>query len=301
MVKEESSSPPPEKAESALKSFLSGGFGGICLVLVGHPLDLIKVRVQASTLPNASVLSMLRTTFRTEGVRGLYRGVSAPITAVAPIFAVNFWGYDMGKRFVKLFLEDKSRDLNVAEICVAGGLSAVPTTALMAPSERIKCLLQIQNDGGGGKKKYDGMADCAKQLYREGGIRSVYKGTVATLLRDVPGSVAYFAVYEIVKREIMRWQDTTSLSPGAVLTAGGLAGMATWSISIPADVLKSRFQTAPEGTYGGLMDVYTKLVKEEGYGGLFRGLRPALIRAFPANAACFFGMEMSRSLLTFLD
>lgn len=207
----------------------------------------------------------------------------------------------MGKRFVKLFLEDKSRDLNVAEICVAGGLSAVPTTALMAPSERIKCLLQIQNDGGGGKKKYDGMADCAKQLYREGGIRSVYKGTVATLLRDVPGSVAYFAVYEIVKREIMRWQDTTSLSPGAVLTAGGLAGMATWSISIPADVLKSRFQTAPEGTYGGLMDVYTKLVKEEGYGGLFRGLRPALIRAFPANAACFFGMEMSRSLLTFLD
>lgn len=32
-------------ADSALKSFLSGGVGGICVVLVGHPLDLIKVRV----------------------------------------------------------------------------------------------------------------------------------------------------------------------------------------------------------------------------------------------------------------
>ena len=30
-------------AESALKSFLSGGFGGVCIVLVGHPLDLVKV------------------------------------------------------------------------------------------------------------------------------------------------------------------------------------------------------------------------------------------------------------------
>lgn len=33
----------PNKPESALKSFLSGGIGGVCVVLVGHPLDLIKV------------------------------------------------------------------------------------------------------------------------------------------------------------------------------------------------------------------------------------------------------------------
>lgn len=33
-------------AESALKSFLSGGIGGACVVLVGHPLDLVKVRVK---------------------------------------------------------------------------------------------------------------------------------------------------------------------------------------------------------------------------------------------------------------
>lgn len=32
------------KAVSGLRSFISGGFGGICAVLVGHPLDLIKVR-----------------------------------------------------------------------------------------------------------------------------------------------------------------------------------------------------------------------------------------------------------------
>lgn len=76
----------------------------------------------------------------------------------------------------------------------------------------------------------------------------------------------------------------SKLSPSAVLTAGGLAGMACWMVSIPADVLKSRYQTAPDGMYRGLWDVYTKLMKEEGAAGLFTGIRPALIRAFPANA-----------------
>ena len=60
-------------------------------------------------------------------------------------------------------------------------------------------------------------------------------------------------------------------------------------------------QSAPEGTYTGIMDVYSKLVKEEGFGAMFTGIRPALIRAFPANAACFFGMEVARKVLAFLD
>ena len=91
------------------------------------------------------------------------------------------------------------------------------------------------------------------------------------------------------------------LSPIAVLSAGGFAGMACWSVSIPADVIKSRYQTAPEGKYNGLYDVYKTLIKEEGYAGLVRGMQPALIRAFPANAACFFGMELSKSMLSFMD
>jgi solute carrier family 25 carnitine/acylcarnitine transporter 20/29 len=107
-----------------------------------------------------------------------------------------------------------------------------------------------------------------------------------------------------MKREIMAKQgisDSGKLSPLAVLTAGGLAGMANWAVAIPPDVLKSKYQTASPGTYNGIYDVFQEVIREEGYSGLFRGLRPALIRAFPANAACFFGMELSRSLLAFMD
>jgi len=248
---------------------------------------------------SASVLGMFMTTFRAEGVRGVYRGVSAPLTAVTPLFAVSFWGYDMGQRLVRWSKGMRPAvDLNLTDKCIAGGISAIPCTVLMAPSERIKCLLQTSNG------QYSGMMDCAKSVYRAGGISSIYKGTVLTLMRDIPGSIAWFGTYEAVKLAMMKAQgieDMSRLSPTSVLTAGGCAGMACWIVSIPADVLKSRFQSAPEGTYKNVLDVYTKLMKEEGAGALFTGIRPALIRAFPANAACFFGMEVARKAFSFMD
>ena len=46
-------------------------------------------------------------------------------------------------------------------------------------------MFQVQQ-GGKGPAKYSGPVDVAKSLYREGGLRSIYKGTVATLLRGKP-------------------------------------------------------------------------------------------------------------------
>ena len=77
--------------------------------------------------------------------------------------------------------------------------------------------------------------------------------------------------------------------------------MMFWTVSIPADVVKSRYQSAPEGKYTSLGHVYRNLIKEEGASALFRGMGPALLRAFPANAACFLGLEISKKFLTFLD
>lgn len=173
------------KSESALKSFVSGGVGGACCVLVGHPLDLVKVRMQTGGA-GGSVFGMLSDTLRKEGVRGIYRGVSAPLTTVSPMFAVSFWSYDIGQRMVKSYgqwgmtEEERSRPyvLSMGEICMAGAFSAIPTTGIMAPTERIKCLLQVQ--GGeverGAKPKYSGMLDCTRQVLKEGGVQSLYKG-----------------------------------------------------------------------------------------------------------------------------
>lgn len=87
-------------------------------------------------------------------------------------------GFGVGK---KLLEEEKGKPLSNTRLFLAGAFSGIFTTSVMAPGERIKCLLQVQQ--GGGAQRYNGMVDCAKQLYKEGGIRNIYKGSLATLLR----------------------------------------------------------------------------------------------------------------------
>ena len=87
--------------------------------------------------PFTGTFDCLKQTFVKEGPRGLYRGVTAPITAIAPIYAVVFWGYDMGQRVVRWQYDmDVTEKFTLGQVCFAGGFSAIPTTAIMAPSER---------------------------------------------------------------------------------------------------------------------------------------------------------------------
>lgn len=123
------------------------------------------------------MLDCAKKTIAKEGVRGLYKGMSAPIAGVAPIFAISFFGFGVGKKL----LTEGDEPLTNTRLFAAGAFSGIFTSIVMAPGERIKCLLQVQQ--GGGVQKYNGMVDCAKQLYKEGGIRSIYKGSLATLLR----------------------------------------------------------------------------------------------------------------------
>jgi len=92
--------------------------------------------------------------------------------------------------------------------------------------------MQVESAASGGKN-FSGLADCARHVYAEGGIRSVYKGTILTLARDIPGSIAWFGTYEIMKRELAKWQgveDPSKLSPVSIMVAGGFAGMACWYV-----------------------------------------------------------------------
>lgn len=127
----------------------------------------------------SGTLDCLKTTIRNEGVRGLYKGMGAPLVGVAPIFAISFMGYGIGK---KIFGPGDGQQFTYLEYFTAGAFSGISTTIIMAPGERIKCLLQIQQ-ASQGPKTYNGPVDVVKKLYKEGGIRSIYRGSGATLLR----------------------------------------------------------------------------------------------------------------------
>ncbi|PNF17816.1 Congested-like trachea protein [Cryptotermes secundus] len=293
-----------KKSVNPVKYFLSGGFGGVCTVVAGHPLDTIKVRLQTMPKPApgetpayTGTWDCAKKTIKREGFLGLYKGMGAPIAGVAPIFAISFMGFGVGKR---MQMKSPDDELTLTQLFLAGAFSGIFTTSIMAPGERIKCLLQIQQ-GGTAPPKYAGPVDAIKQLYKEGGIRSIYKGTFATLLRDVPASGMYFMTYELVQRILTQHSKSGEIGVVSTVFAGGSAGIANWLVAMPADVLKSRLQTAPEGTFpNGIRDVFKVLMKEEGPVALYKGVVPVMLRAFPANAACFIGFELCMKFLNFV-
>ncbi|GAC98894.1 hypothetical protein PHSY_006489 [Pseudozyma hubeiensis SY62] len=285
-----------KQATSSVKSFLSGGFGGVCSVLVGHPFDLTKTRLQtAADGKYTGGLDVVKQTIKADGIKGMYRGMGPPLIGVTPIFALSFWSYDMGKKLVYAMTPSRTDPkLSIPELAFAGFFSAIPTTMVAGPAERVKVLLQLQGQSGSTGPTYNGPVDVVRQLYKEGGLKSIFRGTGATLARDGPGSAAYFCAYEASKRLLTpAGQDPQQLNFLNVLTAGGLAGMAMWALAIPPDVIKSRYQGAPHGTYSGFLDCARKTVAKDGMKALFKGFGPAMARAFPANAATFLGVEVS--------
>ncbi|KAL5601036.1 hypothetical protein BROUX41_005865 [Berkeleyomyces rouxiae] len=298
-----SNQPAPAVAESALmaqvRSLAAGGFGGVCAVVVGHPFDLVKVRLQtAERGVYTGAIDVVKKSIAKDGLRrGLYAGVSAPLIGVTPMFAVSFWGYDLGKDLVRHVLpSNPDGSLTIGQISAAGFFSAVPMTAITAPFERVKVILQVQGQrtlAPGEKSKYSGASDVVRQLYREGGLRSVFRGSAATLARDGPGSAAYFATYELIKRRLAPADGELSL--GAITVAGAAAGVAMWVPVFPIDTVKSRLQTAEgNATLGSVVrEVYAK----GGYRAFFPGFGPALARAVPANAATFLGVELAHQAM----
>ncbi len=124
--------------------------------------------------------------------------------------------------------------------------------------------IKVQGQGGTGPQ-YKGVLDVIGHLYKEGGIRSIYRGTFATMARDGPGSAAcvcltcspcpsfqpsnppkrYFAAYEVTKKALTPANASSSnLNIGRVIIAGGTAGVAMWAIAIPPDVSSIRLTSS---------------------------------------------------------
>jgi solute carrier family 25 carnitine/acylcarnitine transporter 20/29 len=167
-----------------IKSFLSGGFGGVSCVLVGHPFDLTKTRLQtAAPGTYTGAADVVRKTIAQDGIRGCVflasdepRKISSswqnvpryhpPTVRCHPylchLLLGEWWiqpwsrntsltgqGYDVGKRLVYAATPNRtSQTLSIGELAVAGAISAVPATLVAGPAERVKVLLQVSSVSG---------------------------------------------------------------------------------------------------------------------------------------------------------
>ncbi|CAJ1077368.1 solute carrier family 25 member 47-A [Xyrichtys novacula] len=181
---------------------------------------------------------------------------------------------------------------------MAGGIAQI---SVMSPGDIVKVRLQCQTESKrrGAKPKYHGPVHCLLSIIKEEGFRGLYRGALPLMLRDGPSYATYFLTYKIICE---RLTDSGKKRPdwSGVMLAGGVAGMAGWTIGTPMDVIKARLQmdgARETKRYKGFYHCITETVRTEGVGVFFRSLGINCLRAFPVNMVVFVTYEVLTGFL----
>lgn len=274
--------PPVEiPAGSVLRSALAGGLSCALSASLLHPVDTIKTRVQASTLSFPEIISSIPEI----GVRGLYRG---SVPAVLGQFSSH--GLRTG-----IFEATKLVIINVApslpEIQVQSVASFCSTflgTAVRIPCEVLKQRLQAG--------LFDNVGEAIVGTWQQDGLKGFFRGTAATLCREVPFYVAGMGLYaeskkvsqQILQRELEPWET---------IVVGALSGGIAAVVTTPFDVMKTRMMTAQRARPVSMSMVAFSILRHEGPLGLFKGAIPRFFWIAPLGAMNFAGYELARKAM----
>lgn len=294
----------------------AGTIGGVIGILTGNPLDVIKTRMQAGRVQYNSFVDCFRHIVKTEGAGALYKGSIVASLGQAPNNFLTFGHYGLALRALerafpispasKLYPEERP----LWHVYVAGSWAGAAQSVALAPFEHIKVQQQLMGEGAG--RLHLGIMEAARSIREHRGIvHGIMRGWVATAWRDIPTFGLYFSSFELtkstyVRRELLRRQELGLPPPSTargldipkwvLLAGGGLAGIASWSLAIPADVIKSTIQGSPITTPAAELKIATvarRLYQQHGASVFFRGMAPCLIRSVPVNAVTFAMYELT--------
>ena len=314
--------------ELTSKKLLCGGTAGTVGIMIGQPLDLVKIRLQTEPGLYSSAYSCFTQTIRNEGIRSLYKGMAAPLCAQFFQNGLIFTGESIALGYLEPnvnFDADMSPS-TVRNVFLAGSFGGLLQCLVLVPADLVKCKMQVDHSTKGHQGRYKGSLDCFSSVYNNEGMRGLYRGFGVTSVREVPAFGVYFFVYRyslqclnsifestgISQKQTVASSSanggTTRTKPGlSTLIAGGLAGSVSWICIYPFDVIKSHVQIAtdvvstdsggikhkPLGTIGTALNLYRK----NGSAIFTRGMGITVARAFPVNAIVFYLHETMKNLL----
>jgi solute carrier family 25 (adenine nucleotide translocator) protein 4/5/6/31 len=170
--------------------------------------------------------------------------------------------------------------LGFAENFMLSGVAAGVSKTAAAPIERVKLLVQNQNEmikQGRLDKPYSGVVDCASRVLKTEGVYPFWRGNLANVLRYFPTQALNFAFKDTVKALFKTPKDAPQYVKFSTnIASGGCAGTMSLFFVYSLDYARTRLANDAKGKGGerqfnGLIDVYTKTLKSDGIQGLYRG------------------------------
>lgn len=133
------------------------------------------------------------------------QGLLTPLLGAMAENATLFVSYGAMKRLMGV---DKlpEKDVRTWQLLACGAGSGVAVSFVLTPVELVKCKLQAQqgSDARFSSVKYSGPLGVVRDVVRQEGVRGLWKGNLATTLREIPGNMAWFGVYELLCKAFMK-------------------------------------------------------------------------------------------------
>ncbi|CAM6087172.1 unnamed protein product [Calypogeia fissa] len=165
-----------------------------------------------------------------------------------------------------------------------GGASAAVSKTAAAPIERVKLLIQNQDEmlkSGRLAIPYKGVVECFTRTIKDEGFGALWRGNLANVLRYFPTQALNFAFKDFFhdlfgmkkdKHGYWKWFAGNLASGGA---AGASSLLFVYSLDYARTRLANDSKSAKKGggerQFNGLIDVYRKTLASDGIAGLYRG------------------------------
>jgi len=301
---------------------LSGGIAGAIATLLLYPLDTAKTLRQSDPSSYKGVASALWGLVSAEnaaggllcasdgrcfiGVGRSYSGVLPATFGAVPSSALYFGTYETVRREMlarwKSGHDDGSMPsakgrLAIHALSAASG-NAV-SSAIYVPKEYVK-----QRSQATGQK----WVKVVRDTLRDEGIRGCYRGYIPTFVRNVPGAVLRFGIYEELKLRLLdRWCENSEeayLGGGIhpiYFLSGACAGALSSGIMTPVDVIKTRIVTGSVERGLGMTGTALAIIKRDGMGGLYAGARARMVWSSAFSAIGFGTFEACKSIFGMLE
>ncbi|KIW06301.1 uncharacterized protein PV09_02767 [Verruconis gallopava] len=277
--------------------FWFGGSASCFAACVTHPLDLVKVRLQTQSHdgPRRNMVQMFAHVAKQDGIKGLYRGLSASILRQMTYSTTRFGVYEELKQIFATKREKKTSFLTLVGLSsfsgFLGGVAGNPADVLNVRMQHDASLPPEK------RRNYKHALDGLLRMYRAEGWKSLWKGVWPNSLRATLMTASQLASYDIFKSVLLKQMDMKD-NLTTHFTASFLAGFVATTICSPVDVIKTRVMSATEHT--GLITLLTQTTHKEGLTWMFRGWVPSFIRLGPHTIFTFIFLEQHKTAYRYL-
>ena len=292
---------------SLLVDLLAGFSSGCAIVVVGHPFETLRTRMQTTggRAPGAmlqrrapSFRSIAQTMLSDMGpsvlpaVRGLYRGALPPLMTSGCVSMCIWTSFETIKRTIHG--PGQVGDAPLATVWVSAACAPLLCMPVSVPQQRLSKLLQVNERKG----DFTSVRACTRAILRAEGLRGLYRGGSALAVQDFFGRANYVTTYEACKRVWARVNDGADLTISQRMLAGAASGTMGWIFTYPIDCVKARLMTQAPGKvrWNTVRGCVHQTWQEGGLRGMYRGILLCLGRGVPVAMVALPTYDMARGM-----